>query len=114
MITISTNSDNDMVVGGDGNLALVTGIEACSQTAAHYAQTILNEMIQDYDRGVPFFIVAFGPSVSIPQFEAAMKARIMQAPEVVGIRSFETTQDGDVLRYTATIETSYGSATING
>lgn len=114
MITISTDIDNDMMIGGDGNILVVSGVEAVSQTAAHYAQTILNEMIQDYDRGVPFFIVAFGPSVSIPQFDAAMKARIMQSPGVTAIRSFETTQDGDVLRYTATIETIYGSAKING
>jgi len=114
VITISTDIDNDMMIGGDGNILVVSGVEAVSQTAAHYAQTILNEMIQDYDRGVPFFIVAFGPSVSIPQFYAAMKARIMQSPGVTAIRSFETTQDGDVLRYTATIETIYGSAKING
>lgn len=114
MITISTNSDNDMTLGSDGNLSIVSGIEAVSQTAAHYAQTILNEMIQDYDRGVPFFIVAFGADVSLPQFEAAMRARILQAPEVIGIRTFEVEQTGDVLRYTATIETTYGSAVING
>lgn len=114
MITISTDQDNDLVLGSDGNLSIVSALEAVTQTAAHYAQTLLNEMIQDYDRGVPFFIVAFGPNVSIPQFEAAMKARILQAPNVTGIRSFETTQDGDVLRYTASIETIYGSAKING
>ncbi len=114
MITISSDIDNDLMIGSDGNLMMVSSLEAVSQTAAHYAQTLLNEMIQDYDRGVPFFIVAFGPSVSIPQFEAAMKARILQTPNVTGIKSFETTQDGDVLRYTASIETTYGSANING
>lgn len=114
MITFATDEDNDLVIGADGNLSLITSIPAVAQTAAHYAQTLLNEMIQDYDNGVPFFIVAFGSSASIPQFEAAMKKRILQAPEVTGIASFETAQDGDVLRYTATIETIYGSANING
>lgn len=114
MITIATDEDNDLVIGDDGNLSLITALPAATQTVAHYSQTLLNEMIQDFDRGVPFFIVAFGANVSIQQFEAAMKARILQAPDVTGIRSFETTQEGDVLRYTATIETIYGSANING
>lgn len=114
MITFSTDIDNDLVIGADGNLEIIRDVNAAAQTTSHYAQTLLNEMIQDYDRGVPFFITVFGANVSIPQFEAAMKARILQAPDVTGIRSFETTQEGDVLRYTATIETIYGSANING
>lgn len=114
MITIATDSNNDIFIGPDGNIAFARDLEAVSQTAEHYAKTLLNEMIQDYDRGVPFFIVAFGSNPSIPQFEAAMKARILQSPGVTGIRSFETTQDGDVLRYTATIETIYGAGIVNG
>lgn len=114
MLTIATNSDNDIYIGADGNIALARDVEAVSQTAEHYAKTVLNEMIQDFDRGVPFFIVAFGSSPSIPQFEAAMKARILQSPGVTGIRSFETSQDGDVLRYTAQIETIYGAGIVNG
>lgn len=114
MITIATDANNDIFIGPDGNLAFATDVDAVAQTAEHYAKTILNEMIQDFDRGVPFFIVAFGSNPSIPQFEAAMKARILQAQGVTGIRSFEVTQDGDVLRYTATIETIYGAAGING
>jgi len=114
MITIATDANNDILIGADGNLAFARDVNAAAQTAEQYAKTLLNEMIQDYDRGVPFFIVAFGSNPSIPQFEAAMKARILQAPHVTGIRSFETTQDGDVLRYTATIETIYGAARING
>lgn len=114
MRTVSTNANNDIYLGQDGNLAMVADVLAVSETAVHYAKTLRNEMIQEYDLGVPFFIVAFGPSVNIQQFDAAMKARIMQTPEVSAITSFETTQEGDVLKYTATIETTYGAALING
>jgi hypothetical protein len=114
MKTIATNGDNDIYRGQDGNVAFVTDIVAAAETSVHYAKTLRNEMIHEYDLGVPFFIVAFGPSVNIQQFEAAMKARILQTPEVTAITSFETTQEGDVLKYTATIETTYGAATING
>lgn len=114
MKTIATNADNDIYLGSDGNIAISTAIQAASETAVHYGKTLRQEMIQEYDRGVPFFIVSFGANANIPQFEAAMKARILQTPEVTAITSFQTTQDGDVLRYTATIETTYGATTING
>lgn len=114
MRTISVDANNDLYLAQDGNIAMVTDIQAASETTVHYAKTLRGEMIHEFDLGVPFFIVAFGPSVNVPQFEAAMKARILETPEVTAIRSFETTQEGDVLKYTATIETTYGAATING
>lgn len=114
MRTISVDADNDIYLGSDGNIAMAVDIQAASETTVHFAKTLRGEMIHEFDLGIPFFIVAFGPSVNIPQFEAAMKARILQTPEVTAIRSFETTQEGDILKYTATIETTYGAATING
>lgn len=114
MKTLAVDLNNDLILGGDGNLSFAMDVEAVSQTAVHYAKTLRNEMIQEYDLGIPFFLVAFGANVSVAQFEAATKARIMQAPGVIGITAFDTIQDGDVLKYTATIETEYGSSVING
>jgi len=114
MKTLGTDIDNDIYLGADGNIAIISALPAASQTAEHYGKTLRMEMIQEYDLGIPFFITAFGAEASIPQFEAAMRERILQTPEVLSITSFETTQDGEVLRYTATIETSYGQTTING
>lgn len=114
MRTISTDIKNDIFVGPDGNLSISFDIQAAAETAKHFAATLRTEMIHEYDLGIPFFMTAFGSSPAIPQFEAATKQRIRQAPEVVGIRSFETIQTGDVLRYTAVIETTYGAVTLNG
>lgn len=114
MRTISTDLNNDIFVGADGNLSMSYDIQAASETAKHFAATLRTEMIHEYDLGIPFFIAAFGANPSIPQFEAATKQRIRETPEVIGIRSFETVQTGDVLSYTAVIETTYGAVNING
>lgn len=114
MRTLSADLNNDLIIGADGSLAFSLDAEAVSENAVHAAKTLRNEMIQEYDLGIPFFIVAFGANVTIPQFEAATKARILQAEGVTGIRSFETIQNGDVLGYTAFIEHIYGSSVING
>lgn len=114
MKTISTDLNNDMYIGDDGNIAMSYDIVAAAQTAKHFAATLKSEMIHEYDLGIPFFITAFGANPSLPQFEAATRRRILEAPEVTGIRSFQVQQDGDILRYTAVIETTYGTATLNG
>lgn len=114
MRTISTDLNNDIYVGADGNLSMSTDIQAASETAQHFAATLRTEMIHEYDLGIPFFLSVFGANPSLPQYEAAVRQRILQAPEVIGILSFEATQDGDVLSYTATIQTTFGAATING
>lgn len=114
MRTISTDLNNDIYVGSDGNISLSYDVQAVSETTKHFAATLRTEMIHEYDLGIPFFMTAFDSQPSIPQFEAATKQRIRQAPEVIGIRSFQTIQTGDVLGYTAVIETIYGAVTING
>lgn len=114
MITLETDENNDLVRVPGGNVSLIRGIKATGQTAAQFAKSVRNEMIFKYDEGVPFFDVVFGTNLQIFQFEAAMRERILQAPNVIAIREFEATQDGDVLRYTATIETIDGLTAING
>lgn len=114
MITLEADESNDLVRVPGGNVSFIRGIDATGQTAVQFAKTLMAEMIYNYDEGVPFFDVVFGANLQIFQFEAAMRERILQAPNVIAIREFETTQDGDVLRYTATIETIDGLTAING
>lgn len=114
MRTVSTNEDNDLYLGEDGNLAMAFDIQAVRETTVHYAATSREEMIHAFDEGVPFFQTAFARDASLPQFEAAERRRILSTPGVRAILSFETIQDGDVLRYTALIESDYGQVEING
>lgn len=114
MITLAVDINNDMFIGADGNLSFARDVEAVSQNTVHYGKTLRNEMLQEYDLGIPFFMVAFGSSVTLQQYEAATKQRLLQTPGVTGIKAFETVQVGDVLKYTATIETIYGLSVING
>lgn len=114
MITLDTDQNNDLIRIPNGNISLIRGIQATGQVAEQYAKAIRGEMIYKFDEGVPVFEVVFGTNLQIFQFEAAMRERILSSPNVSAIRSFEATQDGDVLRYTATIETVDGLTTING
>lgn len=112
MITFESDFNNDFVIADNGNLSMISGINAVSQTAEHYAYTLRGEMMFAADLGVPFFEVAFGASPNIAQFESFMRLRIMEVPEVLRINSFEARQVDDRLLYNAEIVTIYGVGVI--
>lgn len=114
MITLAVDLNNDLVIGSDGLLSFARDVEAVSQNSVHYGKTLRNEMLHEYDLGIPFFMAAFGASVTLQQYEALTKQRLLQTPGVTGIQAFDVVQEGDVLKYTATIETIYGLSVING
>lgn len=113
MITLETDFNNDLVIGKDGNLSLISGLQAVAQTAEHYGYTLRGEMAFSADLGVPFFDVAFGATPNIAQFESFMRSRIMEVPEVIRINSFTAQQVNDSLLYNADIVTIYGAETIS-
>lgn len=112
MITISTDSNNDWTLDADGNLKMVVDLEAVLQTAEHLAKTLLGEMILALTQGVPFWDVAFGASPNIAQFEAFLRERILQTPNVTEVSELFAQQVGDEILYTAVIVTIYGTGRI--
>lgn len=114
MRTFQTDENNDLVQDAAGNLVLFSGLDAEGQETRHFAATSRGEMIHQTQNGVPFFPLSFGSTPSIQQFEAAVRARLRQAPDVVEVLSVEASQVSDTLVYTAQIRTTSGVATING
>ena len=114
MRTIQTNSVNDFAQDANGNLLIITGVQAIAQEAQHYAQTMRGEMIYQTQDGIPFAPLAFGAQPNPEQYAAALRARVMQVPGVLEITELEVFQEGSALRYNATIRTANGIASING
>lgn len=112
MITISTDSNNNIALDQAGNFALVRDLEAVKQTAEHLALTLTGEMILALTEGVPFWPVTFGPSPNIAQFEAFLTERIKKMPEITEVADLFAQQVGDEILYTATIITIYGPARV--
>ena len=114
MRTLNVNADNDLVLNELGYLSFATDIDAVLLTARQYASTLIGEMIHAADEGIPYFVVAFGPSPNIAQFEAGLRRRLLQCPGVIRIDELTAQQVGDTLGYTATITTEFGQGTVNG
>ena len=114
MRTLGTDSNNDLNLLPTGTLQILANIDAVSQTARQYASTLQGEMIHAVDQGVPYFAVAFAGQPNESQFEAVMRRRILECPNVQQVIELSAQQAGDVLGYTATIVTDFGTGTING
>lgn len=114
MITFQTDDDNDFVTLPNGNLAMVSDEQAVAQEAKHFAATARAEMIHAYDEGIPFLREAFSKQPNMAQFEASLRRRLLDTLDVTGIVSLVTQIEGEALKYTATLQTTYGTVTING
>lgn len=112
--TFAVNSNNDLYIGKDGNLAIVTGLEAVLQNCAHVAQAILGSCVLQTNYGVPYFQLVFNGVPKIQQFQAALRQAFLGVDGVIDVISLTTTNEKDILTYQAVISTIYGNASLNG
>jgi hypothetical protein len=112
--TIAVDDRNDIYIGADGNLAVVSDIEATMQIAQQAAQTQLGEMQYAIDQGLPNFETVWVGAKNISQFDAYLRRAIQAVEHVTGIRTLTITTVGNALSYSATIDTDFGPGVING
>lgn len=105
-ISIALNSNNDIYIGPDGNLAFVTGVDAVQQDCLCAMRAQKGEMFLEPTNGMPNFDDAW-LTKNIPKWTAAGRATLMSVPGVAKVQSFNVTQNGDNLNYIATIQTLY-------
>lgn len=108
----AVNSNNDVFIGNDGNLAIVTDLDGTLQSCEHAVKTILGEMILAVDEGIPDFETVWNGVPNLQQYEAAIRSAILNIDGVVEITSFFTERDKGTLKYTAVIKTIYGVGSI--
>lgn len=110
--TLASDADNDLVTDARGNLSVVTGLEAVAADCRSAMQAQRGEMVFAQDRGIPTLETAW-TQYNPAQFEAAGRRALLRVPGVTGVDSFTVAREGERLRYTATIRTIFGEATLN-
>lgn len=114
MRAFSVNTNNDLTLAADGNLAVVEGLRAVLHTCAQVAKAQLNEMVLAVDEGMPNFQTVWVGAPNLRQFEAYLSARLQRVEGVTNVLSLEASAANGTLRYTAVIETIYGEGVLNG
>lgn len=114
MITLAVDGQNDLYLSQDGALALARDKTALAQVLAQYVRTLRNELTFDITRGMPNLTTLWRGVPNIPQYEAALRQRLMAADGVRSIVSLTAERQGEEYRYTAVIRTIYGDLSVNG
>ena len=112
--TLAVDSNNDIYVGSDGNLAIAENIDATMQNAAQAVKAQLGEMILAIDQGMPNFQTIWNGAPNVPQFEGYLRATILAVENVLEIQDLTIVSLNGTLQYQAQILTSYGSMVLNG
>ena len=114
MITISTNSDNDLYIDASGNLAISEDIYALSNVIKNKALTTYGEPQYNQQSGIPYFETIFTDTPSIDLYQAKLIDDIENTEHTQRVRSFDYTESNGVLNYTVTIQSDFGEIILNG
>ncbi|EJF89122.1 hypothetical protein [Bartonella tamiae] len=96
------------------NLQFVDDLQAVLNICAHAAKAIRHEMIYAQTQGLPDFQFIWIGSVNLAAWEVAFRARIKNIKEVTSLEHLSIWCEGDIMRYSATIKTIYGTGDLHG
>jgi len=112
VFTVDVN--NDLVIAGNGSLAISRDLEAVLQACEHAAKAQLAEMVLAVDQGVPNFQTVWNGAPNVLQFESYLRRQLLQVVGVVEVVELSAVISNNVLTYTVTIQTVFGQGVLNG
>ena len=112
--TFATNADNDIFIASDGRLSVASNVDAVLNACRTAALSQRGEMVYESNRGIPNFQITFAGNPNLALFEAFLRETIESVNGVIEVAELETNNTNNVLTYSATIKTIYGSGSING
>ena len=112
--TFAVNTQNDLYLDNNGNLAIVYDLTATLQACAQAAKTLLGEMVLNINQGIPYFQTVWVGVPNQQQFNAALRGAFFSVAGVVEVVSLMTQQVNNALQYTAVIRTIYGTGGLTG
>lgn len=114
MKTFAVDENNDFYVDKAGNFPILSSKQAVAQVSRHYAATKFEEMIHQFDLGIPFFETSFDHFPNMVQFEVALRKRLMEIPNVQSVSRVDVDFTDSTLSYVAVLQTDFGEVPING
>lgn len=111
--TLGINSNNDIYLGSDGNIAVLSGIQAVKDACKTATQALLGEMVLATNQGIPYFQAVFIGTPKYAIYVAYLRSTLLGVPGVKKVKSLEMRVSNNTLGYTATIETDFGTVDLN-
>jgi hypothetical protein len=111
--TFATDSKNDIFLGTDGRIVVLSGLQAVLSACEAASKSQLGEMVLTNKKGIPNFQAVWVGSPNYSIFQSYLRTTLLSVPDVIDVESIEISVEGDVLKYTATIETTFGTGVLN-
>lgn len=112
--TLAVNGDNDIFLNTQGNISLISGIDAVLAACETATKAQLGEMVLAINKGIPNFQTLWVGSPNYALFQSYLKDTLLSVAGVLEVKSIELSSLDNVLSYIATIETEFGTVVVNG
>ena len=112
--TLSINSNNDIYLDSSGNIAIDNDLNALLDICKNVLQAQLGEMILSQNAGLPNFQAIWNGAPNYAIYSNYMTNALLNINGVTGIQNLSFSNSGSVLSYTVTIQTIFGTGTVNG
>jgi hypothetical protein len=111
MRSLALTADRRLFIDNLGNIATVSSLAAVLQNCETAMRAQLGEMYYNADQGVPTRATVWD-NYNPLQFMAAGRVTLQNVQGVQRVISFDVDRIGDLLTYTATIQTIYGPGVV--
>ncbi len=115
--TFATSSpNNDLFIGADGNLAILSGLAAIEAACATATRAQLGEMVFATDTGIPNFQALWIGTPEYNLWKSAILSTLQGVAGVTTVTSLNLSVSGSTVSYTARITTEFSTTptTITG
>ena len=112
--TLGTNAKNDLYLGPDGNVVMLSGIAAVLAACASVARSQPREMVLAQQAGLPNFQTVWVGVPNLEIWKQYLRKQLENVSGVVEVQALGAEIRGNTVSYSATIKTQYGEGTLNG
>lgn len=106
---------HDIVIGDNFDMSFVEGVEYYAQKLKVRLWFFLGEWFLDTSEGTPFFQSILIKNPDIELINTLIKARILESPGVIELKSFDSEYDNSLRKFSVTfqVQTEAGLVTIS-
>ncbi len=112
--TLGLNSVNDIYLGADGNLVMLSGVEAIAGACETVSKAQLGEMVLATTQGLPNFQAVWIGVPNLRLWQSYLLSALQNVSGVLAVTNLSLQQVDGILSYEATIKTPFGITQING
>jgi hypothetical protein len=112
--TFGLNAQHDLYLGPDGNLVVLSGVEAVAAACQTACLTQLSECVLETGIGLPNFQTVWVGTPDLAIWQSYLQDTMLNVDGVTQVDSIQLVINDNVLNFTATISTIYGPTTISG